>query len=134
MDRHAGACAKPHAPVEKEEPRPKGRGSSLATPQFAQCAICVGAYFPKMLQPLEAAGAADFFEAFFEVFFLAAFLGAAFLGAAFLTAFFLAAFLGAAFFFAAFFGAAFLTAFFFLATAMMFTSLQLPGHFGPRYV
>ena len=132
MDRRAGACAKPHAPVEKEEPRPKGRGSSLATPQFAQCAICVGAYFPKMLQPLEAAGAADFFEAFFEVFFLAAFLGAAFL-----TAFFLAAFLGAAFltafFFAAFFGAAFLTAFF-LATAMVFTSLQLPGHFGPRYV
>jgi hypothetical protein len=37
-------------------------------------------------------------------------------------------------FFAAFFGAAFLTAFFFLATAMVFTSLQLPGHFGPRYV
>jgi hypothetical protein len=36
-------------------------------------------------------------------------------------------------FFAAFFGAAFLTAFF-LATAMVFTSLQLPGHFGPRYV
>ena len=72
-----------------------------------------------MLQPLAAAGATDFFEAFFEVFFLAAFLGAAFL---------------TAFFFAAFFGAAFLTAFFFLATAMVFTSLQLPGHFGPRYV
>ena len=64
-----------------------------------------------MLQPLAAAGAAAFFEAFL----------AAFLGAAFLTAFL-----------AAFFGAAFLAAFF-LATAMVFTSLQLPGHFGPRY-
>ena len=123
MDRHAGACAKPHASLKKEEPRPKGRGSSLATPQFAQCAICVGAYFPKMLQPLEAAGAADFFEAFLAAFFLGAAFLAAFLGAAFLTAFF-----------AAFFGAAFLTAFFFLATAMVFTSLQLSGHFGPRYV
>lgn len=99
MDRHAGACAKLHASFKKKNLVPEGRGSSFATSQFAQCAICVGAYFPKMLQPLAAAGAAAFFEAFL----------------------------------AAFFGAAFLTAFF-LATAMVFTSLQLPGYFGPRFV
>jgi hypothetical protein len=125
MDRHAGACAKLHASFKKKNLVPEGRGSSFATSQFAQCAICVGAYFPKMLQPLAAAGAAAFFEAFFAAFFGAAFL-TAFFGAAFLTAFLTA-------FFAAFFGAAFLTAFF-LATAMVFTSLQLPGYFGPRFV
>jgi hypothetical protein len=101
---------------------------------------------PKMLQPVEAAGAAAFFDflarlaffafgaaltaAFLAVFFLAAFFGAAFL-TAFFTVFFLAAFFGAAFLATAFFGAAFFAAFFFAA---MFTpQYVLPtGRTSPR--
>jgi uncharacterized membrane protein YgcG len=105
---------------------------------------------PKMLQPVEAAGAAAFFDflarlaffalgaaflvAFLAVFFLAAFFGAAFL-TAFFTVFFLAAFFGAAFFTAflatAFFGAAFFAAFFFAA---MFTPHMYSQRGGPRPV